>query len=119
MVAVVKMDYGPYIIAGILSEAQALEKIAQAFERAPVPKEYASSPEVAQQFRELAAKESAGFRSRAKAIYEDAYKRAMTLDVVSPWTLAALDGVQRYSPETVSYRGERFDGAFSLDGGGL
>ena len=37
MVAVVKMDYGPYIIAGILSEAQALEKIAQAFERAVEP----------------------------------------------------------------------------------
>src|SRR5690606_3728040 len=31
MVVVVKMDYGPYIIAGIISEAQALEKIAAAF----------------------------------------------------------------------------------------
>ncbi len=119
MVAVVKMDYGPYIIAGIISEAQALEKIAQAFERAPVPKEYADSAEVSQQFKELAAKESAGFRARAKAIYEDAYKRAMSLDVVSPWTLAALDGVQRYSPESVHYRGEQFQSSFSLDGGGL
>jgi TolA-binding protein len=119
MVVVVKMDYGPYIIAGIISEAQALEKIAAAFEKAPVPKEYASSPEASAQFRELARNEAKGFRDRAKAIYEDAYKRAMTLDVVSPYTIAAMDGVQRYSPDKMFYRGEVITGEYSLDGGGL
>lgn len=119
MVDVVKMDHGPYIIAGILSEAQALEKIAAAFEKAPVPREYSGSPEASGQFRQLAANEAKNFRDRAKSIYEDALKRAISLDVVSPWTLAAMDGVQRYSPGAVNYRGEKLGGSFALDGGGL
>lgn len=108
MADVLRLDYGPYVVAAVLSEAQAYEIISGAFEKSPVPREY-SKPEEAQQFKQLASQQASEFRNKAKAIYEKAYERAIQLDIPSEWTLAALRGVQKLNPQNPLLVGEKIN----------
>ncbi len=105
MAQVIKVDYGPYIVAALVSEAKSYEIIADTFLNSPVPKEY-QEPKAKEEFKKLANGEAENFRKKAGGAYETAFEKALQFEVNSKWSEVARLGLHKYQPQISQYYGE-------------
>lgn len=102
---VIKFDYGPMIVAALAAEGESYEVIAKAFQKSPVPREYAK-PEQAKQFKDLAAQEATGFLQKAKGSYKSAFEKGKSLEAYGEPLLNAARGYNRLAPDDAQGGGE-------------
>ncbi|MCB9072093.1 MAG: tetratricopeptide repeat protein [Bdellovibrionaceae bacterium] len=102
---VIKVDYGPSIVAALAAEAESYEVISKAFKTSPVPREY-SNPEQAKQFRQLADQEADGFLQKAKGAYKAAFDKGIALEAYGEPILESARAYHRLAPDDTKNGGE-------------
>lgn len=102
---VIKIDYGPSIVAALSAEAESYEIIANAFKNSPVPREY-SNPDQAKQFKQLAQQEGDGFLQKAKGAYKAAFEKGIALEAFGEPLLSSARNYNRLAPGESKVAGE-------------
>lgn len=102
---VIKIDYGPSIVAALAAEAESYEIIANAFKNSPVPREY-GNPEQAKQFKQLAQQEGDGFLQKAKGAYKVAFEKGIALEAFGEPLLSSARNYHRLAPGESKVAGE-------------
>lgn len=97
MKEIIRLDYGPMIVAALASTGQVYDLVAQKFERIPTPA--GLSGEDANKYRELIKVEVAKFRNEAKTSYQAAVDRSLEFETYGPWTKTARLGLSVYDPK--------------------
>jgi tetratricopeptide (TPR) repeat protein len=91
---IIRLDYGPMIVAALASTGQVYDLVAEKFEKIPTPT--GLSGEDAAKYRELLKLEVAKFRSEAKTSYLAAVDRSLEFETYGAWTKAARLGLAAY-----------------------
>ncbi|MBN8539685.1 MAG: tetratricopeptide repeat protein [Deltaproteobacteria bacterium] len=94
MKEIIRLDYGPMIVAALASTGQVYDLVAQKFEKIPTPSGLAG--EDAKKYRELIQVEVVRFKNEAKTSYQAAVDRSLEFETYGPWTKAARIGLSAY-----------------------
>ncbi|MBY0316190.1 MAG: tetratricopeptide repeat protein [Bdellovibrionales bacterium] len=115
---VIKIDYGPSIVAALAAEAESYEVIANAFKNSPVPREY-SNAEQAKQFKQLAQQEGDGFLQKAKGAYKAAFEKGLAIEAFGDPLLSSARNYHRLAPGESKMAGEMASIGSLVDKAGL
>lgn len=99
MKEVIRLDYGPMIVASLTSTGQLYDQIASKFEKVPTPA--GLSGEDAKRYKELIQVEVTKFRNEAKTSYTAAVERSLEFETYGVWTKAARAGLAQYDPTKI------------------
>lgn len=102
---VIKLDYGPSIVAALAAEAASYEVYANAWKNLAVPKEYAA-PDAAKKFKEMANKEAEANMLKAKGSYKGAFEKGLALEAYGDPLLESARAYHRIAPEESKNAGE-------------
>lgn len=94
MKEIIRLDYGPTIVAALASTGQVYELVAQKFEKIPTPAGLVG--EDAKKYRELIQVEVSRFKNEAKTSYQAAVDRSLEFETYGQWTKAARIGLSAY-----------------------
>lgn len=97
MKEVIRLDYGPMIVAALASTGQVYEMVAQKFDKIQTPN--GLTGEDAKKYRELIAVEANRFRTEAKTSYQAAVDRSLEFETYGEWTKTARAGLAAYDPK--------------------
>lgn len=107
MKEVIRLDYGPMIVAALASTGQIYEMIAQKFEKIPTPVGLVGDD--AKRYRDLIQVEVNRFKNEAKTSYQAAVDRSLEFETYGEWTKAARAGLALYDPQQVDTGGIAVD----------
>lgn len=99
MKEVIRLDYGPMIVAALASTGQVYDMLAQKFEKIQPPA--GLQGEDAKKYRELIQVEANRFKNEAKTSYQAAVDRSSEFETYGEWTKAARTGLAVYDPKQV------------------
>lgn len=94
MKEIIRLDYGPMIVAALSSTGKMYDAVALKFERVPTPA--GLSGDDAKKYRELLGVEVTKFRNEAKTSYQAALDRSFEFETYGQWTRAARLGLTVY-----------------------
>lgn len=100
MKEVIRLDYGPMIVAALASTGQVYDMLAQKFEKIPTPAGLVG--EDAKKYRELIQVEVTRFRNEAKTSYQAAVDRSLEFETYGEWTKTARTGLLLYDTKASS-----------------
>jgi hypothetical protein len=99
MKEVIRLDYGPMIVAALASTGQMYDMLAQKFEKIQTPA--GLTGESAQKYRELLQVEVNRFKAEAKTSYQAAVERSLEFETYGEWTRSARTGLTFYDSKFV------------------
>lgn len=99
MKEIIRLDYGPMIVAALASTGQVYEMLAQKFEKIQTPAGLVG--EDAKKYRELIQVEVNRFKNEAKTSYQAAVDRSLEFETYGEWTRAARVGLSLYDSKHV------------------
>ncbi len=102
---VIKLDYGPSIVAALAAEAASYEVYSNAWKSLTPPKEY-STPDAAKKFKEMTNKEAESFLAKAKGAYKVAFEKGLGLEAYGEPLLESARAYHRLAPEESKNAGE-------------
>jgi tetratricopeptide (TPR) repeat protein len=94
MKEIIRLDYGPMIVAALASTGQVYEMLSQKFEKIQTPAGLVG--EDAKKYRELIGVEASRFKNEAKTSYQAAVDRSLEFETYGEWTKAARVGLSLY-----------------------
>jgi cellulose synthase operon protein C len=94
MKEIIRLDYGPMIVAALASTGQVYEMLSQKFEKIQTPAGLVG--EDAKKYRELIGVEANRFKNEAKTSYQAAVDRSLEFETYGEWTKAARVGLSLY-----------------------
>lgn len=94
MKEVIRLDYGPMIVAALASTGQVYDMLAQKFEKIQPPA--GLTGEDAKKYRELIQVEANRFKTEARTSYQAAVDRSLEFETYGFWTRSARSGLSFY-----------------------
>lgn len=94
MKEIIRLDYGPMIVAALASTGQVYDMLSQKFEKIQTPAGLVG--EDAKKYRELIGVEANRFKNEAKTSYQAAVDRSLEFETYGEWTKAARTGLSLY-----------------------
>lgn len=96
---VIRFDYGPYIVAALVSGGKMFDSLATLFGKIPVPKGFEAAD--AAKYKELIQAQINGLKNDAKNNYKAAVDKAREFEVSGEWTRLANQGLASHDSSFV------------------
>lgn len=97
------------------------ERFAEALFQAEIPPEFASNPELADEYKAQLEEKASVLERKAEAAYRKAFEEAKKTRVTNEWTERTLEGLNKYQPKEfpVQRTGKPAIQTFTISGNGL